>query len=96
MQMEEINNEKDVGGMSRNQKWKKAQKRKEKSDDTQKKENKKGSTQTMAGKGCKFCGRIHKPRECPAHGQECLKCKKKNHWASCCMTKGNTQSIYQV
>ena len=25
--------------------------------------------------------------ECPAFRQECHKCKKKNHWASCCMTK---------
>ena len=39
------------------------------------------------GKECKFCGRIHKPRECPAYGQEYCKCKRKNHWASCCMTK---------
>ena len=25
--------------------------------------------------------------ECPAYGQECHKCKKKNHWTSCCMAK---------
>ena len=82
-----MNSEKEVGGISRNQKWKKALKGKGGSDDRQKKENKKGSTQTMGGKKCKFCGRIHKPRECPAYGQECHKCKKKNHWRSCCMTK---------
>ena len=87
MQMKEMNSEKEVGGISRNQKWKKAQKEKGGSDDRQKKENKKGSTQTMDGKKFKFCGRIHKPRERPAYGQECHKCKKKNHWASCCMTK---------
>ena len=52
-----------------------------------KKENKKGSTQTMDGKECKFCGQIHKPRECRAYRQECYKCKKKNHWATCCMAK---------
>ena len=26
-------------------------------------------------------------QECPTYGQECPKCKNKNHWASCCMTK---------
>ena len=36
---------------------------------------------------CKFCGRIHKQRECPAYGQECHKYQKKTHWTSCCMTK---------
>ena len=87
MYMKEMNSEKEVHDITRNQKWKKAQKKKGGSGDRQKKENKKGSTQTMDGKGCKFCGRIHKPRECPAYGQECHKCKKKNHWTSCCMTK---------
>ena len=57
----------------------KHKKKKGGSDDRQKKENKKGSIQTMDGKGCKVCGRIHKPTECPAYGQECHKCKKKNH-----------------
>ena len=87
MQMKEMNSEKEVGCISRNQKWKKAQKMKKGSDNRQKKKNKKGSTQTMDGEECKLCGRIHKPRECPAFGQKCHKCKKKNHWASCCMTK---------
>ena len=55
MQMKEMNSEKEVGRISRNQKWKKAQKKKGGSDDRQKKKNK-GSTQTIDGKGCKFCG----------------------------------------
>ena len=38
-------------------------------------------------KKCRFCGRIHRPKMCPAYGQECRKCKKKNHWASCCQSK---------
>ena len=87
MQIKEMHSEKEVVGISGNQKWKKAQKKKGGSDGRQMKENKKGSTQTMDGKGCKFCGQIHKPRECPAYGQECHKCKKKNHWASCCVAK---------
>ena len=34
-----------------------------------------------AGKNKKFrfCGRIHRPKMCPAYGQECRKRKKKNH-----------------
>ena len=82
-----MSSEKEAGGISRNQKWKKAQKKKRGSDDRQKKKNKKGSTQTMDGKEYKFCGPIHKPRQCPAYGQESHKCKKKKHWTSCCMKK---------
>ena len=77
MQMKEMNSEKEV-----DVKNEKKHKMKGGSDDRQKKENKKGSTQAMDGKGCKFFGQIHKPRECPAYGQECHKCEKKNHWAS--------------
>ena len=64
MQIKEMNNEKEV---DRNQKWKKAKIKKGRSHNRQKKENKKGSTQTMDGRECKFFGRIHKPRECPAY-----------------------------
>ena len=69
-----------MGGILRNQKSKIAQKKKRGSDKRKKKENKKGSNQAMDGKECKFCGQIHKPRECPAYGQECHKYKKSNHW----------------
>ena len=36
---------------------------------------------------CKYCGRLHefKKEICPAYGKTCLKCKKKNHFASKCM-----------
>ena len=35
---------------------------------------------------CKrFCGRRHLPRQCPAFGQLCNSCGKKNHFASVCM-----------
>ena len=36
---------------------------------------------------CKNCGTQHRPRECPAYGQECLYCHKKNHWAKVCLSK---------
>ena len=38
-------------------------------------------------KKCKYCGRIRKPKMCPAYGQECRKCNKKNHWAIYCQSK---------
>ena len=43
--------------------------------------------QHSTGERCKKCGRMHEARKCPAYGQECRKCKKLNHWASCCNTK---------
>ena len=95
MQMKEMNNEKEVGDISRNQKWKKAQKKKGGSDDRQKKENKKRSTQTMDGKGCKFCGRIHKPRvSCIWLGMPQV--QKEEPQGKLLYDKENTRSIYQV
>ena len=42
-------------------------------------------TEEMKTQGtCKYCGKRHKPRECPAYGQECKKCHKKNHFAKVC------------
>ena len=36
---------------------------------------------------CKQCGRQHRPRECPAYGQECSYCHKLNHFARMCRNK---------
>lgn len=42
---------------------------------------------------CKKCGETHKPRQCPAFGKTCAKCKKKNHYAKMCRTE---KKIYSV
>ncbi|RWS19639.1 uncharacterized protein B4U80_07483, partial [Leptotrombidium deliense] len=36
---------------------------------------------------CKFCGRRHAFRDCPAFGKQCRSCGKKNHFASMCFSK---------
>ena len=54
---------------------------------TKKDKDDKVSTSNIQHKNCSYCGKQHKPRECPAYGQICRKCKKKNHWASCCRSK---------
>lgn len=33
---------------------------------------------------CSKCGRVHKPRNCPAYGKTCRVCQSKNHFAACC------------
>ncbi|GFT99883.1 uncharacterized protein TNCV_749341 [Trichonephila clavipes] len=43
---------------------------------------------------CKKCGRKHKPRECPAFGKICAKCKKKNHFAAKCFQC--TKNIHEM
>ena len=46
------------------------------------------------GKSCGYCGKTgaHPPgRNCPAYGQQCLKCGKYNHYASCCRTGAQPQ-----
>ena len=36
---------------------------------------------------CGQCGRMHKPRECPAYGQRCSICHKYNHFARVCRSR---------
>ena len=36
---------------------------------------------------CRYCGRQHQPRKCPAYGQTCRNCGKKNHFASVCRSE---------
>ena len=42
------------------------------------------STTSNNQKKCKYCGEKHLPKQCPAFGQTCRKCGRKNHWANCC------------
>ncbi|KAK7933488.1 hypothetical protein WMY93_004384 [Mugilogobius chulae] len=42
---------------------------------------------------CKKCGEKHKPRQCPAFGKTCAKCKKQNHYAKMCFTKKKIQTV---
>ena len=37
---------------------------------------------------CKRCGSQHGPKQCPAFGKVCHKCKGKNHYAKQCFSKG--------
>ena len=39
---------------------------------------------TTVEQDCKYCGRQHGTRECPAYGQTCRKCGKKNHFQAKC------------
>ena len=41
------------------------------------------STTMNNQKKCKYCGKQHLPKQCPAFGQTCRKCGKKNHWGNC-------------
>ena len=88
MQMKEIKNDKEICGI-RTKSYKNNRFTNSQGGTDQKKRGDEQSkwNQTIVGKKCRFCGKIHKPRECPAYGKECYKCHKKNHWASCCMSK---------
>lgn len=41
------------------------------------------ATQHMSN-ACSRCGTTHQPRNCPAFGKECRRCKKLNHFADLC------------
>ena len=41
---------------------------------------------------CYYCGDFHPPGKCPAYGQECPKCHKKNHLAKVCRSSGGSRA----
>ena len=45
---------------------------------------------------CGNCGLGHRPRQCPAYGQVCKICSKKNHWARKCRSsrQRNTNEVH--
>ncbi|XP_030831434.1 uncharacterized protein LOC115920236 [Strongylocentrotus purpuratus] len=43
-------------------------------------------------KTCGNCGRIHKPRQCPAYHDVCRACDTKGHWAKFCRKAKNDRS----
>ncbi|XP_066938885.1 uncharacterized protein [Macrobrachium rosenbergii] len=51
--------------------------------------NKPKSSNAKEIKDCRYCGRTHKIRMCPAYGQVCAKCKRRNHYAKQCKTNWN-------
>lgn len=36
---------------------------------------------------CRFCGTVHRSRECPAYGKTCHRCSKKNHFSTVCRAR---------
>ena len=44
-------------------------------------------------KNCKFCGKNHEIKKCPAYGKMCSKCKKLNHFAAVCKSGKKVNSI---
>ena len=46
--------------------------------------DKKSSSQDTGGKKCDNWCHSHLPKQCPAYGKECFKCKKKNHFSKLC------------
>ena len=45
---------------------------------------------------CKFCGKSHVYGKCPAYGKQCSKCRRKNHFAAVCKTKGYVQELKEL
>ncbi|KAL3993481.1 complement component 3 [Sarotherodon galilaeus] len=45
---------------------------------------------------CKRCGEKHRPKQCPAYGKKCAKCKGQNHYAKMCLSKKKGQKIHTV
>ena len=88
IQMSEIGAENTVHAVKSQEKtnkfgYKQYQFKKQKSSKTKQQ----GKQQSDQVHSCRRCGKTHKSGECPAYGQECLKCGGKNHYAKCCLSK---------
>ena len=46
-------------------------------------------------KDCRFCGRSHERSNCPAFGQVCAYCKKKNHFVAKCPPKSKVSAFQE-
>ena len=46
-------------------------------------------------KDCRFCGRSHERRNCPAFGKICAYCKKKNHFVAKCPAKSKVSAVQE-
>ena len=42
---------------------------------------------------CKFCGKTHGRGRCPAYGQICSHCKRRNHFAAVCQNKPRVRQL---
>ena len=59
-----------------------------KSSNFQSRRSRQQSTQRYV-KECKYCGKGHAVRECPAYGKQCSKCKKMGHFPDVCLSTPN-------
>ena len=55
-------------------------------------QNSKYRSQSRDKKGCHNCGSKHPPKHCPAFGNECYHCRKKNHFSNMCHNHQHSQS----
>ena len=63
------------------------------------------ATRTQANyqrKSCGNCGSFHRPRSCPANGNQCDNCSRLGHFSKCCRftqrheTRHNQKRVYNV
>ena len=47
------------------------------------------------GRQCSRCGRLHKPRQCPAYCQTCHKCQRLHHFARKCLFGGSVTHMVE-
>ena len=95
MQMKEMNSEKEMGGISRNQKWKKAQKRKEDQTIDRRKKVRKDQLRPWMGRDVNFVDEFTN-QESVLHMGSNAKVQKEESLGKLLYDKENTLSISQV
>ena len=95
MQMKEMNSEKEMGGISRNQKWKKAQKRKEDQTIDRRKKIRKDQLRPWMGRDVNFVDEFTN-QESVLHMGSNAKVQKEESLGKLLYDKENTLSISQV
>ena len=62
----------------------------------QESEQSRKQSQYIRSRQCTQCGRHHKPRNCPAFGQQCSFCKKLHHFSNMCWSKQAQMKSKQI
>ena len=75
------------------QKWKGNPAGKNKGDNTKQQSYQRQPQRKFEDSTCSRCGSTHKPRNCPAYGQQCRICKRYNHYAKVYKNKKYVNSV---
>ena len=58
---------------------------------TKRTENERSRRERKTIRSCRYCGGSHRRGDCPAYGQTCKKCGRRNHFSQVCLQRNSSQ-----